>query len=108
MLAYSVPDPDGAWPHTVVRNLIEKMSSAHLETGIDTERFNMAGRPHARALYGGGGRERGTAEEFREWSRKTRAWPRTSAMLERIAQSWDRMAEMQDERSKQDRMRDEA
>jgi hypothetical protein len=108
LVAYAVPDPDGAWPHRVVRDLIEKMSSTHLETGIDTERFNMAGRQHARAFYGGGGRERGIAEELREWSRETRAWPRTSAMLERIAKSWDHFAEMQDERSKQDRMRDEA
>ena len=83
------------------------MSSAHLETGIDVERFNMRG-PHMRALYSGGGPERGLAEEAREWSKKTRAWPRTSTMLERLAQSWDRMAEMQDERAKQDRMRDEA
>jgi hypothetical protein len=108
MLAYAAPDPDGAWPHRIVRDLIEKVSSSHLETGIDTERFNMAGRPHARALYGGGSRERGVAEEFRDWSKKTRAWQRTSAMLERIAQSWDRFAAMQDERAKQDRMRDEA
>jgi len=107
LVAYAVPDPDGAWPHRVVRDLIERMSSAHLEAGIDVERFNMRG-PHARDLYGGGGPERGKAEEAREWSKKTRAWPRTSAMLERLAQSWDRMGEMQDERSRHDRMRDEA
>jgi hypothetical protein len=108
LLAYAPPDPDGAWPHRVVRDLIEEVSSAHLETGIDTERFNMAGRPHARALYGGGSRERGIAEQFRDWSKKAGAWPRTSAMLERIAESWDRFAAAQDERAKQDRMRDEA
>jgi len=107
LLAYAVPDPDGAWPHRVVRELVEKMSSTHLENGVEIERFNMRGA-HARALYGGGGPEHGMAEQAREWSKKTRAWPRTSAMLERLAQSWDRMGEMQDERSKQDRMRDEA
>jgi hypothetical protein len=107
LLAYAVPDPDGAWPHRVVRELVEKTSSTHLENGIEIERFNMRGA-HARALYGGGDPERGMAEEAREWSKKTRAWPRTSAMLERLAQSWDRTAEMQDQRSKQDRMRDEA
>lgn len=108
LLAYAPPDPDGAWPHRVVRDLIEEASSTHLETGIDTERFNMAGRPHARALYGGGSRERGIAEEYRDWSKKTGTWRRTSAMLERIAESWDRSAEMHDQRAKQDRMRDEA
>ncbi len=108
LLAYAPPDPDGAWPHRVVRDLIEEVSSTHLETGIDTERFNIAGRPHARALYGGGSRERDIAEQFRDWSKKAGAWPRTRAMLERIAESWDRFAAMQDERAKQDRMRDEA
>src|SRR5262249_25781815 len=77
LLAYCPPDPDGTWPHRVVRDLIERVASTHLETGIDIERFNMAGRPHARALYGGGGRERGIAEEFRDWSKKTAVWPRT-------------------------------
>ena len=108
LLAYAPPDPDSVWPHIVVRDLIERLSSAHLETGIDVERFNMAGRFHARALYDGGSRERGVAEQFRDWSKKTVAWPRTSAMLERIAESWDRFATMQDQRAKQDRMRDEA
>jgi hypothetical protein len=108
LLAYAPPDPDGAWPHRVVRDLIEEVSSTHLENGIDTERFNIAGRPHARALYGGGSRERDIAEQFRDWSKKAGAWPRTRAMLERIAESWDRFAAMQDERAKQDRMRDEA
>jgi hypothetical protein len=108
MLAYAPPDPDGIWPHRAVRDLIEGVSSSHLEAGIDTERFNMAGRPHARALYGGGSRERGLAEQFRDWSKKTEAWPRTSEMLERIAKSWDHIAELQDQRAKQDRMRDEA
>jgi (2Fe-2S) ferredoxin len=96
LLAYAVADPDGAWPHRVVRELVEKMSSTHLETGIEVERFNMRG-PHTRALYGGGAPERGMAEEVREWSKKTRTWPRTSAMLERLAQSWDRMGKLQDE-----------
>jgi len=108
VLAYAGADSDGAWPHRVVRDLIERMSSTHLETGIDTERFNMAGRPHARAFYGGGERERDIAEQFREWSKKAQAWPRTSDMLERIAKSWDHFGAIQDQRSRQDRMRDEA
>ena len=106
VLAHAPHDPDGAWPHRVVRDLVENVSSVELENGIDSERFNMRG-PHARALYGGGGPEREMAEKVREWSRKTQAWPRTRAMLERLAKSWDRIAEVQDERSKQDRMRDE-
>ena len=77
-----------------MRNLVEKLCSVELENGIDSGRFNLHGRPHARALYGGGERERAIASEAREWSIKTQAWPRTSAMLERFAKSWDQMAEM--------------
>jgi len=109
LLAHAPSDPDDeAWPHRVVRDLIEGVSSTDLENGIDTERFNMAGRPHARALYSGGSRERGIAEQFRGWSKKSEAWSRTSAMLQRIAESWDHFARLQDQRAKQDRMRDEA
>jgi hypothetical protein len=108
LFAHAPHDPDGAWPHKVVRDLIEELSSSHVETGIDTERFNMAGRAHARAIYGGGTRERGLAQQFLNWSKETKAWPRTSAMLNRIAESWERFGAMQDQHSKQQRMRDEA
>ena len=108
LLAVAPPDPDGAWPHRAVRDLVEKLCSDELENGIDSGRFNLHGRPHARAFYGGGEREREIASEAREWSKKTQAWPRTSAMLERLAKSWDQMAEIQDQRAKHDRMRDEA
>ena len=108
LLAAAPLDPDGAWPHRAVRNLVENLCSVELEKGIDSGRFNLHGRPHGRALYGGGEREHAIAKEAREWSKETQAWPRTSAMLERLAKSWDQMAEMMDQHSKQDRMRDEA
>lgn len=89
-----------------MRDLVGTASSVELENGVEIERFNMRGA-YARAMYGGGAPERAKAEEVREWIGKTQAWPRTIAMLEKMARSWDLTAEMQDERSKQDSMRDE-
>lgn len=104
LLAHAPHDPDGAWPHRTVRELIEKVASNELELGIEVERFNMRGA-HARAMYGGGEPERAIAAEVREWAKKTQAWPRTKSMLERIAQSWEMHAQQQDERANQDKMR---
>jgi hypothetical protein len=104
LIAHAPPDADGAWPHRVVRDLIEVMASNEAELGIEVERFNMRG-VQTRAMYEGGGRERGTAQQSREWAKATRAWPRTTAMLERIAQSWEEYAQREDERAKQDEMR---
>ena len=107
VLAYTPADPDGAWPHRIVRQLIENMDSKEMELGIQIERFNMRG-VQARALYGGGGPEREMAERAKHWANVTRAWPRTSAMLEAIAASWESTARNQDERARQDRMRYES
>ena len=107
MLGHSPEDADGAWPHRVVRNLIEDLASQEVELGIEIERFNMQG-VQSRGLYEGGGRERAEASQTRNWGKITRAWPRTSSMLERIGQSWDRHAQEEDERARHDEMRFEA
>jgi hypothetical protein len=103
VLAHAPTDPDGAWPHRTIRDLIEEMESDHLELGINVERFNSRG-VQTRAIYEGGGRERINAEQARNWARATRSWPRTSSMLEDIAKSWDRHAHDEDERARHDEM----
>jgi len=107
VLGHSPEDADGAWPHRVVRYLIEDLASQEVELGIEIERFNMQG-VQSRGLYEGGGRERAKASQTREWAKTTRVWPRTSSMLERIGQSWDRHAQEEDERARHDEMRFEA
>lgn len=104
LLAHAPFDSDGAWPHRVVRQLIEDLSSAQFELGIEVERFNMRG-PQTRAMYEGGNQERALAQQIREWATAARAWPRTSGMLERIAQSWDEHGAREDERARQDEIK---
>jgi hypothetical protein len=107
VLASAPADPDGAWPHRIVRELVEDIASREMELGIEIEQFNMRGA-HSRALYGGGGPEREIAEGVRQWAKSTTAWPRTTLMLERIAGSWESHAQREDERARQDRMRFES
>ena len=48
MLAHAPQDPvDGAWPHRVVRDLLESLKSSNAEHGIHVARMNMIG---ARAI----------------------------------------------------------
>ena len=104
ILARAPVDPDGAWPHRAVRDLLEELKSTHVEQGISIERFNMRGG-FSKAIYEGGGQERGLSEQAREWAKATTAWPRTHALLLEIADSWDRWAQREDERARQDEMR---
>jgi hypothetical protein len=77
LLAHSSRDPeDGAWPHRVVRNLIEKLEAEHIEEGLVTERINMRG-VYTKDLYEGGIQERALASQYRSWADISRAqWPR--------------------------------
>ena len=107
VLAHAPTDPDGAWPHRDIRELIEAIGSEHTELGIQVQRFNSRG-VQARAMYEGGDRERALATEARDWSKATRQWPRTSAMLNQIAEAWERDAQHEDERARHDEMRFES
>jgi len=105
VLAHAPVDPgDEAWPHRVVRDVIEELSSEETERGIQIERFNMRG-VHSKALFEGGKEERGFAEQARGWSGKCDAWPRTQRLLNEIAKDWDRHAEWEDAEARKDRMR---
>jgi hypothetical protein len=106
VLAHAPEDPsDGAWPHRVVRDLIEELKSDETERGINIERFNMRG-VYSKALFEGGKQERGFAEQARGWAAKCNSWPRTQKMVNEIAKEWDRHAEREDSEARKDRMRD--
>ena len=106
VLAHVPVDPgDEVWPHRVVRDLIEELSSEETERGIQVERFNMRG-VYSKALFEGGKQERGFAEQARAWATKCGAWPRTQKLLNEIAKEWDRHAEWEDSEARKDRMRD--
>jgi hypothetical protein len=104
ILAHSMPDPDGGWPHRTVRDQIERLSSDSVERGLQVERFNMRGA-HFRAVFDGGSEERELAARYRRDARIATEWPRTAALLTRIAESWDQHAAYEDTAAKQRKMR---
>jgi hypothetical protein len=90
-LAHAPEDSDGAWPHRVVRDQIERLESEAVERGIGMERITMRGA-HWRGLYDGGGLERTLANVYRHSAEVARRWRRTSNMLSAIAMDWDAQA----------------
>jgi hypothetical protein len=104
ILAYSPSDADGGWPAAPVRELIEEIGSQELEDGIIIGRRNARGVFH-KAMYEGGGQERGLARQAAEWATVATGWPRTQAMLRRLAGSWEEHAKREDQRAKHDEMR---
>jgi hypothetical protein len=105
VLAHAPIDPtDQAWPHRIVRGLIEEFASEQIELGIVVERRNMRGVV-TKAMFEGGRQESGLAAETRRWAQTADKWPRTAHMLNDLAQSWEASAEREQERARQDMMR---
>jgi hypothetical protein len=95
VLAHAPADPDGGWPHRVVRDEIERLSSDDVERAIQIERFNMRG-VHSRGVYKGGDQERGFAKASCDAAELSTAWPRTSALLRAIGKMWEEDAKRAD------------
>jgi hypothetical protein len=90
VLSYSPADPDGTWPCTSVRDLVEFTRSRSLERGLFLGVLNKRG-PTWRNPTDGGIQERDLAQSYRGHSKALRLeWPRTSAILEQIAKSYER------------------
>lgn len=101
LLSYSPAGSDGVWPHPAVRDLIEEISSRHLEEGISIGVYNSRGVV-TKSPGEGGGQERELSATYRTFSEATATqWPRTSALLRQIAEQYDREARAEDIRSEQ-------
>jgi hypothetical protein len=97
VLATSPPGSDGVWPAEPVREIVERIGSTHLESGLSTGRFNARGVT-ARGVYDGGQQERELAKQYREWSKETEVrYPRTSRLLRRLAESYEAFARRMDD-----------
>jgi hypothetical protein len=97
VLSASKIDEDEAWPVVPIRELIEKIQSSEVETGLVIGRHNRRGVT-TRAPRDGGKQERALAATYRGWSKATAFdWPRTSAILESLAKSYEEDARRQDE-----------
>lgn len=104
VLAHASADPDGAWPHRVVRGEIERLASDDVERAVQIERFNMRG-VHSRGMYQGGNEERDFARAAYDAAQSVIAWPRTSAMLRAIGKMWEEDAARADVDAAQQRLR---
>lgn len=96
-LSFSRPASDGIWPDLPVRGIIEEMNNRNIEKGILLAIHNNRGVT-SRALFDGGGQERGLAHMYRTWAESLKLdFPTTSSLLERIARSFEENAQMHDE-----------
>jgi len=97
VLAASKADADGIWPPKGVRDLIERLASEDLESGIRTGLFNKRGVT-VRMPDDGGGQERALAATYRKHSKTVSLdWPRTAALLDEIARMYELDAQREDE-----------
>lgn len=96
MLSRAPADSDGAWPHTAVRNLIERLSNELIDRHIEIGLYNSRGVV-SRGLTDGGRQERELFDKYKRMSETVRTkWPLTGAMLRSIASSYDRDAKRED------------
>jgi len=89
ILAAAPADPDGTWPATPVRDVIEKIRSPYLEDGLFAGKRNLRGVT-TRGMLDGGAQEKTLAEYFRRNARAVELkWPRTKDVLELLAKSYE-------------------
>jgi hypothetical protein len=101
ILAHAPAGPDAVWPHPAVRDVIERLASGHLESGIVVGIFNGRG-VFTRALDDGGTQERAIAARYRRYADAlalTRA--RTAGLLRGISEDYERYGQREDERAQQ-------
>lgn len=105
VLASAPPDPDGAWPVCVVRDLIEEVKSTDLERGINTQIYNNRGI-FSRAIGEGGTQERSLKDRYTTYANKVMSqWPRTGRMLKAMADSYEQDAHRVDIEARQDELK---
>ena len=87
---------DGIWPEEPIRDLIETLSSPHIETGMILGQLNSRGVT-SRGIYEGGGQERDLANRYLADSRSIGIrWPRTAAVLREIGWRYEQDAARED------------
>lgn len=96
VLAASPPGPDGVWPVEEVRELVESIGNARIDTGLHIGKTNKRGVT-SRDVYDGGEQERELEQHYRAMaSRISTRWPRTARVLRGIADSYQAEARRND------------
>ena len=92
VLQYVPNDPDGVWPARIVRDLVERIASRDLETGLEIGLHNSRGVTW-RNPTDGGEQERALQARYLALAEQVGGrWPRAAAMLRRIARSYAEQA----------------
>ena len=92
---------DGGCPAEPIRDLIERLWSKDLETGLHVGVINRRGVT-SRRVYDGGDQERALAARCREWARSAERWPRMSRLPRGLADAYERDARQEDARAERD------
>jgi excisionase family DNA binding protein len=96
LLSGSPAGADEIWPAEAVRELVEEISSEHLETGLHVGKANARGVT-SRGIYDGGNQERSLAASYRVGSDRVQSrWPRTARLLRGLAESYEAEALRED------------
>lgn len=97
VLASSPVGSDGVWPAEAVREIIENVGNARIDTGLHNGKTNQRGVT-SRGIFDGGDQERELEKEYRAmaFNIATR-WPRTARILRGIADSYQHEARRNDE-----------
>lgn len=92
VLASSPVGSDGVWPAEAVREIIENIGNARLDTGLHIGKVNKRGVT-SRGVFDGGNQERELEKHYREMATKiSTRWPRTARVLRGIADSYQQDA----------------
>ncbi|AFY92467.1 hypothetical protein [Chamaesiphon minutus] len=94
-LSFSPSDPDGAWPHRVVRDLIE-LANSTVKDSWRTQIYNNRGVT-SRSSTDGGEQERVLAEKYEKDAKQIgNKWPQTAAILRKLANGYNQKAAKED------------
>lgn len=94
-LSFSPADPDGAWPHRVVRDLIE-LANSTVKDNWRTQIYNNRGVT-SRSSTDGGEQERVIAEKYEKDAKQIgNQWPHTAAILRKLAKDYSGEASKED------------
>jgi hypothetical protein len=96
VLAASPVGPDHVWPVEEVRELVESIGNARIDTGLHIGKANRRGVT-TRGVFDGGDQERALEQTYREMASKVATrWPRTARVLRGMADSYQAEARRND------------
>lgn len=98
-LSCSPTDPDGGWPCSAVREVLESVPTNEILHGFEAGVFNQRGLV-TKSMTEGGAKERTVARKYSEYANKLKVeWPRTALVLRRIANEYESLAKSEDEQA---------